>query len=369
MNQIVRNVTVLNDGYKEPIDYVRFTKSIPIVFNFTDYTIPEGATANAFCVKPSGNAVYNTAEVSGNTVIISVTDQMFIELGKTELQVQIASGTNNLVTFSWPVNVKPNYTEGDIPPSQNESTIFEEIEQSISGANQATSEANQAAESANSAAESANQAAATVQAGFESIKNAVVGEIINDETPSETNTFSSSYVSQNYLTQSGLQELAIAFQEASERENIASGETLSVLFGKISKFFSDLAPVAFSGAYSDLTGAISLINNLDTQTPGQGALDAAQGYALYQDILSIPKIESGNGTVTVQQSSYQTVTVQFQNQYKTPPNVVCCLQGSRFSNIFFVTLASVSTASASIYITNDYTQQSSISYQWIAVGS
>lgn len=44
------------------------------------------------------------------------------------------------------------------------------------------------------------------------------------------------------------------FTEASTRANIASGETLSTLFGKIKKFFSDLKTVAFTGSYNDLTG-------------------------------------------------------------------------------------------------------------------
>lgn len=43
------------------------------------------------------------------------------------------------------------------------------------------------------------------------------------------------------------------FTEASTRANIASGETLSTLFGKIKKFFSDLKTVAFTGSYNDLS--------------------------------------------------------------------------------------------------------------------
>lgn len=43
------------------------------------------------------------------------------------------------------------------------------------------------------------------------------------------------------------------FTQASTRNNIASGEKLSVIFGKIQKFFNDLKTVAFTGSYSDLT--------------------------------------------------------------------------------------------------------------------
>ena len=44
-----------------------------------------------------------------------------------------------------------------------------------------------------------------------------------------------------------------AFTVASERTNIATGEKLSVIFGKIAKWLSDLKAVAFSGSYTDLT--------------------------------------------------------------------------------------------------------------------
>lgn len=43
------------------------------------------------------------------------------------------------------------------------------------------------------------------------------------------------------------------FLEESTRTNIASGDKLSLIFGKIKKFFSDLKAVAFSGSYNDLT--------------------------------------------------------------------------------------------------------------------
>lgn len=43
------------------------------------------------------------------------------------------------------------------------------------------------------------------------------------------------------------------FTIASSRTNISSGEKLSVIFGKIAKWFSDLKAVAFSGSYTDLS--------------------------------------------------------------------------------------------------------------------
>lgn len=43
------------------------------------------------------------------------------------------------------------------------------------------------------------------------------------------------------------------FSAASTRTNIASGETLTVILGKIMRFFADLKTVAFSGSYTDLS--------------------------------------------------------------------------------------------------------------------
>lgn len=44
-----------------------------------------------------------------------------------------------------------------------------------------------------------------------------------------------------------------AFTPASTRQNITSGEALPAILGKISKFFTDLKTVAFSGSYNDLS--------------------------------------------------------------------------------------------------------------------
>jgi hypothetical protein len=43
------------------------------------------------------------------------------------------------------------------------------------------------------------------------------------------------------------------FSQASTRANIESGETISIVFGKIKKWFADLKEVAFSGSYNDLS--------------------------------------------------------------------------------------------------------------------
>ena len=56
------------------------------------------------------------------------------------------------------------------------------------------------------------------------------------------------------------------FTEASTRVNITSGETLSTLFGKIKKFFTDLKTVAFTGSYTDLSNKPTSMQNLNSLT-------------------------------------------------------------------------------------------------------
>lgn len=57
------------------------------------------------------------------------------------------------------------------------------------------------------------------------------------------------------------------FTEASTRANIASGDSLSTIWGKIKKFFTDLKAVAFSGAAADVTyGSGSVEDALDDLT-------------------------------------------------------------------------------------------------------
>lgn len=48
-------------------------------------------------------------------------------------------------------------------------------------------------------------------------------------------------------------DVNVEFDEASSRQQINSGESVKVLFGKLKKFLTDLKAVAFSGSYADLS--------------------------------------------------------------------------------------------------------------------
>lgn len=51
-----------------------------------------------------------------------------------------------------------------------------------------------------------------------------------------------------------------SFEQAEKRENIASGDVLGVILGKIKKFFADLNTVAFTGSYNDLSDTPDLFS-------------------------------------------------------------------------------------------------------------
>lgn len=72
-------------------------------------------------------------------------------------------------------------------------------------------------------------------------------------------------------------ERTVTFTQATGRANIASGEKLSTILGKVRKFFADLKAVAFTGSYNDLE-----------DKPGAKDIGAAQvGQVYHQDFSTI----------------------------------------------------------------------------------
>lgn len=171
-NQIERDVYVLQSKVKNPIEYVRLTNAIPIIFHFRDYDIPESSSAEVYVQKPSGKAVFDDASISGNDVTVTVTDQMFAELGFSELQIKITENAQELVTFSQPVIAKPNYTEGDADQSQNEGGFFDEAQEALDDVKEASEKASEAVQSAQTAVENANKAVSDAQTAVSNAQEA-----------------------------------------------------------------------------------------------------------------------------------------------------------------------------------------------------
>ena len=80
----------------------------------------------------------------------------------------------------------------------------------------------------------------------------------------------------NYQTNtSDLKDNTTTFTTASTRSNVASGEKLSVSFGKISKYFNDLKAIAFSGDRADIG-----LGNVDNTSDANKPVSTAQQQAL-----------------------------------------------------------------------------------------
>lgn len=160
--QIQRDVYVLRDAVKNPIEYVQGTDAIPIIFVVRDFTIPVGSTARVYVEKPSMKAIYNDipSSISGNKITIEVDKQMMAEAGFGAVQVEIRMGEDTFATFEWPLHIKRS-----LPPidSANGSNFLDEYIESLrdleGSTETATEEAKEAARQANEAASGANTAA------------------------------------------------------------------------------------------------------------------------------------------------------------------------------------------------------------------
>lgn len=183
-NQIERDVFVTKNTIKNPIHYVRGTDLLPIVFHFRDFSIPSGATARVFVAKPDGNAVYDSATIEGNDVTVDVTEQMFLVLGMTLMQISIFDGEEELVSFAQPVMVEQNLKAGDLPESTTDVSFLddaiEQANQAVNTATKAASQAAQAVQNANQAIADANEAIsdlneqiASLNTNFASLSNNV----------------------------------------------------------------------------------------------------------------------------------------------------------------------------------------------------
>ena len=129
-----------------------------------------------------------------------------------------------------------------------------------------------------------------------------------------------------------------AFTAASSRANIATGEKLSVLFGKIAKWFSDLGSLAFKStvAKSDLASAVqssldvadTALQSLPSHNHDASAIDSGilpvihggtgvNSLASLATALGAPKIQTGSyaGTGTAGSGYKRSLTFNFEPKF------------------------------------------------------
>lgn len=113
--------------------------------------------------------------------------------------------------------------------------------------------------------------------------------------------------------------------EASTRANIATGDTLKTIIGKIKKFFTDLKTVAFTGSYNDLT-------NKPTIPAAQVNSDwnATSGVAQILNKPTIPTVN--NATLTIQKNGTNVQTFTANQSTNATANITVPTKVSELTN-------------------------------------
>jgi hypothetical protein len=162
--------------------------------------------------------------------------------------------------------------------------------------------AGQAGLKASAAAESAGQAANSAENAAGSANSAAVAAQAAEQAKDKAQEI----VGGDFLTKTGDgKDVTATFTEADSRTNIATGEKLSVLFGKVKKFFSDLKTVAFTGSYTDLSNKPTIPEKNKVLT---GSLTVAGWTAEtdgFKQTLTISGLATSGYTYTVYPNSAQ----------------------------------------------------------------
>ena len=193
------------------------------------------------------------------------------------------------------------------------------------------------------------------------------------------------------------------FTEASTRVNITSGETLSTLFGKIKKFFTDLKTVAFTGSYTDLSnkptsmqnpnsltltmnGSSSSYNGSATAskswyaptsagTAGYSLIGSGSGAPVWkQPPYAVCSTSSGTGAKTVSITNFKLVTgtrvsVKFSNKTSTTPTLNVSSTGAKEIKLVQTNGTYVSVNSYNSWSAGEIVELIYDGTYWVAVSS
>lgn len=154
----------------------------------------------------------------------------------------------------------------------------------------------------------------------------------------------------DFLNKSGDgSDLTAAFTEATERNNISTGEKMSILFGKIKKCFSDLKSVAFSGDYTDLINTPApeiFIVTFGTTTNAEIEAAYQAGKVVYCKVdgasqYLIPLIGRGN-------ENYHLFTWADPNAFTRQNGIIACTNNKW--RISYITIPAIKVITATLTI-------------------
>lgn len=96
-----------------------------ISFEIADFTPPAGATATYFILKPSGEAIYNSATITDNSILCELTAQSLAEAGENRMQVRVLQGEDIVTSFEVILMVR-TFLGDDAIQSGTEMNIFDQ---------------------------------------------------------------------------------------------------------------------------------------------------------------------------------------------------------------------------------------------------
>lgn len=158
--------------------------------NGTTYTLESGTTARIRILKPDNTAIYNTAEVSGNTITAELTSQALAVPGVAIAEIGLYKSEQILTTFVFYIRIERSAVSDSAIESRDEFTVLEtairDAGTATTAANEATASANAAAETASTATSTANAAAARAETAASAVGEEIDGIVLRD-TDTSTN--------------------------------------------------------------------------------------------------------------------------------------------------------------------------------------
>lgn len=193
--------------------------------------VPTTESIQIYATKPDGTKIYNTCTIVGNQIQVKFTDQMLALPGHLPVEIEMIDGQYILSTPIFLINVLPTNIDANAIESTNEFTALQ----------------------------TAIAEATAYKAEYLKKPDAVLD---STQASTDSNTGHLEFHGKPFYPEIPVKQIqnfsygTVDFETAAEREEISTGETLSSLFGKAKKWFSDLA----SGATSTLLGKNLEIN-------------------------------------------------------------------------------------------------------------
>ena len=161
-----------------------------------------------------------------------------------------------------------------------------------------------------------------ISVSFGKIMKAIADLISHIGSKSNPHSVTKSQVGLDNVPNVATNDQQPTFAESGTRSNIVSGETLSTLFGKIKKFFTDLKTVAFTGSYTDLSNKPTSMQNPNSLTlTMNGSATSYNGSATASKSWYAPTSVGTAGYNLISNGSGAPV-------WQQPPYAVCSTSGN-----------------------------------------